>query len=71
LFEFINLDNTFVIGATATPERKNNQTSLDEFYQDIVNEITITELIDLGFLAKPKSFGVTIDLSDIKTKGFS
>lgn len=67
LFEYINT-STYVIGATATPERKGNQTSLDEFYQDIVNEISITELIELGYLAKPNSFGVSIDLSKVKTK---
>jgi len=67
LFEYINI-STYVIGATATPERKENQTSLDEFYQDIVNEISITELIELGYLAKPNSFGVSIDLSKVKTK---
>jgi len=61
--------NTYVIGATATAERKGNQTCLSEFYQGIVNEITISELIELGYLAKPNSFGVTIDLSNIKTKG--
>jgi superfamily II DNA or RNA helicase len=68
LFEYFN-PNTYVIGATATPERKGNQIALDEHYQDIVNEITITELIDLGYLAKPNSYGVNIDLSKIKTKG--
>jgi superfamily II DNA or RNA helicase len=68
LLPYIN-ENTFVIGATATAERKGNQTCLSEFYQDIVNEITLSQLIELGFLAKPKSFGVNIDLSGIKTKG--
>lgn len=67
LFAYVN-ENSFVIGATATPERKGNQESLDSFYQEIVSEITITELIELGFLAKPNSFGVNIDLSKIKTK---
>jgi superfamily II DNA or RNA helicase len=68
LLPYLN-PNSFVIGATATAERKGNQTCLSEFYQDIVNEITISELIELGFLANPHSFGVTIDLSNIKTKG--
>lgn len=68
LFKYFN-KNTFVIGATATAERKSNQESLDTFYQDIVNEITISELISLGYLAKPNSFGVSIDLSKVKTKG--
>lgn len=67
LFKYIN-EKSFVIGATATPERKGNQESLDIFYQDIVSEITITQLIELSFLAKPNSFGVNIDLSKIKTK---
>jgi len=68
LFKYFN-KNTFVIGATATAERKSNQESLDIFYQGIVNEITISELIELGYLAKPNSFGVSIDLSKVKTKG--
>jgi len=68
LFKYFN-KNTFVIGATATAERKGNQESLDTFYEDIVNEISISELINLGFLAKPNSFGVSIDLSKVKTKG--
>lgn len=68
LFDYIDLEKTFVIGATATAERKGNQEALDSFYQDIVNEITISELINLGFLAKPNSFGVSIDLSKVKTK---
>jgi superfamily II DNA or RNA helicase len=67
LMPYIN-DKTFVIGATATPERKGNQTCLSEFYQSLVNEITIDELIQLGFLSTPHSFGVTVDLSGIKTK---
>jgi superfamily II DNA or RNA helicase len=68
LLPYLN-PNSFVIGATATAERKGNQTCLSKFYQYIVNEITISELIELGFLANPHSFGVTIDLSNIKTKG--
>jgi len=68
LLPYIN-PNTYVIGATATAERKGNQKCLSEFYQSIVNEISISELIELGYLAKPNSFGVTVDLSEIKTKG--
>jgi superfamily II DNA or RNA helicase len=67
MFEYLNKD-TFVIGATATPERKGNQSCLSDFYKGLVNEITIDELIQLGFLSTPHSFGVTIDLSNIKTK---
>jgi len=69
LLEFIS-DKCIVIGATATPYREKSQKSLDEFYQDIVEVVKISQLIDLGFLAKPNSFGVKINLDGIKiTKG--
>lgn len=59
---------TIVIGATATPLRTNNQISLDEFYEEIVEEITISELIKNGFLSKPNSYGFKLDLAKIKIK---
>jgi superfamily II DNA or RNA helicase len=62
-------EKTIVIGATATPYREGNQISLDEFYKDIVEVTTIGELIDLGFLSKPHTYGVKVDLSTVKTKG--
>jgi len=56
----------FVIGATATPYRKGKaQSSLDEFYQDMVSSIDTPGLIDLGYLAKPTYFGVEVDLSGV------
>jgi len=66
---FDYLPNNYIIGATATPERKGNQICLSKNYEAIVNEIKISELIELGYLAKANSFGVKIDLSGIKTKG--
>lgn len=68
LMKYIKL-NTVVIGATATPYRKGRQKSLDEFYEDIVEVISIGELIDQGFLAKPLSYGASVDLSNVKMKG--
>jgi superfamily II DNA or RNA helicase len=62
-------EKTIVIGATATPHREGNQISLHEFYKDIVEVTTISELIELGFLAKPHTYGVKVDLSKVKTKG--
>lgn len=59
---------TIVIGATATPHREGNQVSLDSFYQDIIEVTTIPELVADGFLAKPNTFGVAVDLSGIRTK---
>lgn len=61
-------DSTIVIGATATPHRDGNQQSMDEFYSDIVEVVKISELINLGYLATPKSYGVKVDLSGIRTK---
>lgn len=68
LFKHIS-EKTIVIGATATPHRESNQDSMDSFYDDIVEVISISELIQKGFLSKPKSYGVPIDLSNVKTKG--
>ena len=65
LLEYIS-EKCIVIGATATPYRDKNQKPLDEFYQEIVEVVKISELIDNGFLAKPNSYGVKVDLSDIK-----
>lgn len=62
-------NKTVVIGATATPHREGNQISLHEFYKEIIEVTTISELISIGFLAKPNSYGVKIDLSNVKTKG--
>jgi superfamily II DNA or RNA helicase len=67
LFPYIAAKTT-VIGATATPYRKGSQTSLDEFYQAIVETISIPELIDQGYLADCKSYGVPVDLSAVPKK---
>lgn len=62
-------DKTIVIGATATPFRKNNQKGLDEFYTDIVQGIDTPDLIDKGFLSDAITYGVDIDLKGLKKKG--
>lgn len=67
LFEFIP-KNCVVIGATATPYRDGKQASLDDFYEDIIPVADIPELIHHGFLAKPQSYGVKVDLSAISTR---
>lgn len=61
--------NGIVIGATATPIRSGNQASLDEFYQAIIEECTISQLIADGYLAKPNYYGFKIDLKSVKNKG--
>ena len=57
----------YLIGATATPERKGRKTTqLNEFYQDIVETDNVQELISKGRLAEPKYFGNQIDLSNVR-----
>lgn len=65
LFEYIT-EGTVVIGATATPHRKSSQTSLEEFYDTLIDVIQIPELIEQGFLSVPVSYGVPADLSEVK-----
>jgi superfamily II DNA or RNA helicase len=69
VFDYISKD-TIVIGATATPYRKGKTIPpLSDFYQDLVQDIDVPELLDLGYLATPKTYGVKIDLSKAKKKG--
>ncbi len=60
---------TLVIGATATPFRNGNQESMDQFYTDIVQVIDTPELIEKGFLARARTYGVDIDLKGIGKRG--
>ncbi|MBS3739501.1 MAG: DEAD/DEAH box helicase family protein [Psychroflexus sp.] len=69
VFEKIN-KNTVVIGATATPYRKGKTVpELAEFYTDLVQDVDVPELLDLGYLAQPKTYGVKINLKKAKKKG--
>lgn len=62
-------DKSHVIGFTATPHREKNQKSLDTMYQDLIEVISIPELVDQGYLSEPLSYGVTMDLSSVKMRG--
>jgi superfamily II DNA or RNA helicase len=53
-----------VIGATATPEGKH----FFQLYQNIVQNIDIPELIELGFLSPCKAYQMQDDLSDLQVK---
>ena len=67
---FAEIDKkTVVIGFTATPHREKNQKSLDEFYEGLIEVVSIPELINQGFLANPVSYGVKLDLSNVAKKG--
>jgi superfamily II DNA or RNA helicase len=66
LFPYI-APHTYVIGATATPHREGNQTSLSEFYTDLIEVTDIPQLIALGYLSQPRTFHYPTDLSQIST----
>lgn len=68
VFDYIN-PKTFVIGATATPHREGKQDSLELYYNDIIQVIDTPDLIELGNLSSPNSYGVPINLKGVKTKG--
>lgn len=61
--------DTVVIGFTATPHREKNQISLDQFYQGLIEVVSIPELIDQGYLSTPLTYGVKMDLSSVAKKG--
>jgi len=68
LFDYIS-NNTYVIGATATPYRYGKQYTLEKFYDDIIQVIDTPELILKNKLSNCVSYGVKVDLTGIKTKG--
>jgi superfamily II DNA or RNA helicase len=68
VFDYIN-PKTFVIGATATPHREGKQDSLKHFYTDLIQVIDTPDLIMLGNLSSPESYGVPINLKGVKLKG--
>ena len=61
-------DNTKVIGFTATPMRYGLKGQMGEYYHDLVVGVEIEYLIEQGFLAQPKYYGIEADLSGVKKK---
>ena len=61
--------NTFKIGATATPKRTGKMRQLTEFYNEMVETVTISELIKMEFLVPAITYGAKVDTSNIKMKG--
>lgn len=68
LFQYVS-EKTVVIGATATPHRQRNQKALSEFYQGIIEVTDIPTLIEQGYLSKPLSYGICVDLSKVQMRG--
>lgn len=67
VFEFLNPD-CYVLGFTATPIRQNKKKQLKDNFTELVPGPPIQTLINGGFLARPKYFGVSVDLSKVKMK---
>lgn len=59
--------NAHVIGLTATPQRTDGR-GLNEMFSDIVQGLSIRELISMGYLSDYELFApqIDIDLSDVK-----
>lgn len=52
-------DDVFLLGCSASPWRHGHQNQLGEYYRCLVQSITVQNLIDLGYLSKPRHFSVT------------
>jgi superfamily II DNA or RNA helicase len=59
----------FVIGATATPIRTGKMTQLSDIYDEIVETITIGDLIQKAFLVPAVTYSVKMDASKLAIKG--
>lgn len=57
---------TYVIGATATPERKPKGVQLSDFYTDLIQIMDTPDVIEMGKLVPAKTYGVEIDLKGAK-----
>lgn len=61
--------NVLVIGATATPYRTGKMNQLSKYYDEMVETVTINDLISQGFLTPAITYGAKVDTSNIKVKG--
>lgn len=64
IFPHLHADQ-YVIGATATPIRVGQQTSLSKHYTQLVESVSIKGLIKDGYLADPEYYKVPVDLSGV------
>ena len=69
LKKYIQEFDPFVIGATATPLRTGNQNSLHEIYNEIVEPVTISNLLESKFLVPARTFAAREDFTKVKTRG--
>ncbi len=64
-------ENTFVIGATATPIATSKADPLKNYYNECINPVQIQELIDGGFLCECFTFSAKVnqDALELDSKG--
>lgn len=62
-------DRAIVIGATATPMRRGNQECLSKYWEVLHQPVQVRNLIDLGYLAQPLTYGLKMDLKGIAMRG--
>jgi len=67
--KYIEFCNPYIIGATATPFRSGGQNCLSTIYEDIIEPVTTSELIELGNLVPARTFASKQDYSSVKMKG--
>ena len=66
IFEHIT-ENQYIIGATATPERKGKMPPLAKFYEDIISGPAIDQLIP-DYLVNAEYYGLNLDYSKVRMK---
>ncbi len=65
IFQYIP-KNAIVLGFSATPYRKGQANSLETFYQIMIQEVDVPDLIMQGYLSKPNTYGMQVDLSGVR-----
>jgi len=60
-------ENASIIGVTATPFSSDVNLPMHKFYKELVVGEPISQLIEQGFLAVPKTFGYDVELNTLKT----
>lgn len=68
VFDIPRVKDMYIIGATATPKRSNNQVELAKQYQDIVYGPDVQEMINMGYLCTDKYFSVPVDMKGVGIK---
>lgn len=67
LFESGLVDDKYVIGFTATPKRSGGMRQLALDYEEIIETVSVKELIEQGYLVSDDYYGVAgVDLNNVK-----